>query len=195
MRVVVGITGASGSIYGISLLRSLRDLGVETHLIVTKNGLDVLRHECGLGLSDLALLVSRVHDDQDLFSPLASGSFPVDAVSVVPCSMHTLAGIATGLSENLLCRAADVALKEGRRVVLVPRETPISVIHLENMLRAARAGARILPASPGFYHRPSSVEDLVSFVVGRILDSLGIRHDLVPRWQGSSPLPSNGGAT
>ena len=184
MRVVVGMTGASGAVYGVTLLQVLRDLGVETHLVATENGLAVLKHEIGIGADELGSYATRAHDNHDFFSPLASGSFPVDAVCVVPCSMHTLASIASGLGENLLCRAADVALKEARPLILVPRETPLSVVHLENMLRAARAGARVLPASPGFYHGPRTVDDLVFFVVGRVLDLLGLEHEVYRRWQG-----------
>lgn len=181
MRVVVGVTGASGAIYAVGLLEALKNLQIETHLVVTPMGEQTLRHECGLTVQELGRF-ARLHQVDDLFSPLASGSFRAEAMVVVPCSMHTLGAMAGGLSDNLLTRSAHVMLKEGRKLVVVPRETPLDIIHLENMLRLARAGAHILPASPAFYHRPQDLAQAITFVVGKILDVLEIDHDIFPRW-------------
>lgn len=182
MRVVVGISGASGGILGLRLLESLRKLGVETHVVLTSAAERLLKVEHGVSREDVARLAHRLYDIGDLSAPIASGSFRVEGMVVAPCSMKTLSGIAHGYSDNLLLRAADVALKERRRLVLVVRETPLSVVHLRNMLMAAEAGAIILPPVLSFYHRPRSVEDLIYFVVGRVLDALGLEHSLYKRW-------------
>ena len=189
MRMTLAITGASGAVYGLRLLMRLTQARVETHLIVSKAARVVLAEEEGLVLPDRpsdwrqvlrtrGIDVRFVHcwGEEDWHAPCASGSSAPRAMAVVPCSMGTLARIAQGISGNLIERAADVALKEGFPLVLVPRETPLSVIHLENMLRAARAGACVLPAAPGFYHRPERLEELVDFVVERILAQLGMQH-------------------
>ncbi|MCA8944038.1 MAG: UbiX family flavin prenyltransferase [Planctomycetes bacterium] len=199
MRVVVGLSGGSGAAYAQRLLEVLLQGGHEVHLIVTTAGLRVLRYEAGLEVEpdDLDSLV-RVELREHLVTygldsveaMPASGSANIDAVVICPCSMGTLARVAHGFSSNLLERAADVALKEGRRLVVVPRETPLSVVHLRNMLALAEAGAVVLPAMPGFYHRPARVEDLVDFVVARILDRIGVEHELVRRWA----TPEPGGA-
>lgn len=182
--IVVGITGASGAVYGVRTLEVLRDLGHETHLVVSPSGLDVVRHETGLGVRELKGLATHWHEPGDLHAPIASGSFRCSGMMVVPCSMKTLGTIASGVADNLLARAADVALKEFRPLVLVVRETPYSTIHLGNMLRVSRAGGRIVPASPGFYHSPSTVAELVDFVVGKALDAMGIDNRLYERWGG-----------
>ena len=184
MQVVVGISGASGSIYALRLLEVLRELDVEVNLIVTKVGERVITLETGLTRRDLATLAAHVYDIDDLTGPLSSGSCETNGMVVIPCSMKTLAGIAAGYSSNLLLRVADVALKEKRPLVLVPRETPLSIIHLRNMYNVAQAGAVVLPAMPGFYNRPQSIEDLVNHIVGKILDVLGLEHHLYRRWEG-----------
>ncbi|MCD6264258.1 UbiX family flavin prenyltransferase [Candidatus Bathyarchaeota archaeon] len=184
MRVVVAITGASGVVYGRRLLEVLREKGVEVHLIISRAGRLVVREELGLEPESLERLASRAYDPEDLMAPLTSGSFKVDAVVVVPASVKTVAAIASGYSDNLITRAADVALKEGRTLILVPRETPLSPLHLENLLRLSRMGVVILPAMPAFYHKPEEIGDLVDFIVGKILDQLGVDHDLYKRWEG-----------
>lgn len=184
MRIIVGITGASGAVYGLELLRCLREDGHEVHAIVSQYGWKVLEHECKAGRAEILGLAHRLHGHDDLTSPLASGSFRADAMAVVPCSMRTLAAVAAGLADNLLCRAADVMLKERKNLVLAVRETPLNAIHLENMLKLARLGVGIMPACPGFYHRPAGIADLVTMLVGRIMDSLGLENDHFPRWQG-----------
>jgi len=184
VRVIVAITGASGAIYGIRTLEALREHGVETELIISKTAQRILELETGRKLEELKALANRFYFEDDMFAPPSSGSYPVDAMIVVPCSMRTLGCIAHGISDNLIRRAAEVALKEGRKLILVPRETPLSQVHLENMLLLKRAGAVILPACPAFYSRPKNVQDLVDFVVGKILEALGITHSLYPRWEG-----------
>lgn len=194
-QIVVAITGASGSIYGLRLTEELLRSGCRVTLLLTKSGLDVLRYETGLewegttserkGLMRDYFAGNRKlehYGEQDLFAPIASGSSAPDAVVVVPCSMGTAGRIAAGAGGNLIERAADVALKERRELILVPRETPFNQLHLENLLRLSRAGAHILPAMPAFYHRPKKVEDLVDYLVGKILDSLKIPHKLFQRW-------------
>lgn len=180
-RVVVGITGASGSIYGVRLLEVLKQLKVESHVIVSKMGIKVVKYETGYSPESLKGLACW-HDVDDLFAPVASGSFQSGGMVVVPCSMHTLGAVAQGVAGNLLLRAADVMLKEGRPLVLVPREAPVNKIHVSNMLRVLDAGARLIPASPAFYHQPSTMEELIDFLVGKILDNLGFEHNLYKRW-------------
>ncbi|NPV70845.1 MAG: UbiX family flavin prenyltransferase [Firmicutes bacterium] len=181
MELVVGISGASGAIYGYGLVRVLDRMGVGVHVVCTPVGQRVLQHECGVGL-DTIRRYATVHSNDDLFSPLASGSHHTDGMAVVPCSMHTLGVIASGLGEGLLARAADVTLKERRRLVVVPRETPVTIIHMENMLKLGQAGAVIVPASPGFYNHPQTMSDLVGAMIGRILDILGVDNQLFTRW-------------
>lgn len=186
--VTLGITGASGAPYAVRLLRALTETATPTRLIVSSYGLRLLEEESGIrGIDGLRAATgdwSRVdlYESLDRGATPASGSAPSRGMVICPCSMGTLASIAAGTSRSLIERAADVTLKERRPLLLVPRETPLSLIHLENMTRLARAGATLLPASPGFYHRPSTVEDLVDFVVFRILDHLGIETD-APRWR------------
>lgn len=182
MRVVVGISGGSGSIYGVALLKVLQELGVETHLVVSTLGEYVTEHECDINLEELKSLATYYHENKDLAAPIASGSFLTDAMVIVPCSMKTISAVANGLSDNLLTRAADVTIKENRKLIVVPRETPLSSIHLENMLKLSRTGVTVLPASPGFYSHPESIGDMVSSIVARILDQMKIEHNLIPRW-------------
>jgi 4-hydroxy-3-polyprenylbenzoate decarboxylase len=181
MRVVVGITGASGSLYGYALIRSLHQLGIETYVIATEMGEKVLHFECGVTMDELKKYAT-VLNNRNLFASVASGSFKTDGMVVVPCSMNTLGAIANGVGDSLLSRAASVMLKEKRKLVIVPRETPLHLIHLENLTKLARAGAHIMPASPGFYHRPKEIWELVNFIVGRILDAFEIDHQLIERW-------------
>lgn len=193
MRVFLGITGASGAPYARRLLHALADAGCEIGICASGAGIEVLatelyedarlsRDETLQRFVEGAEAAVTIHDPQDWRAPYASGSAKVDAYVVCPCSMGTLAAIAGGTMDNLIHRAASVALKEGRRLLLVPRETPLSTIHLENMLRARRAGAVVLFAAPGFYHGAASVDDLVDFVVARCLDQLGLDNALIRRW-------------
>jgi 4-hydroxy-3-polyprenylbenzoate decarboxylase len=187
-HLIVGISGASGAVYGIKLLETLRkNHNVKTHLVVTKAAWTTIKLETGLSKDDVKKLASFYHKIDDLSAVISSGSFKTQGMAVVPCSMKTLAGIAHGYADNLLLRAADVTLKERRPLVLVPRETPLNIIHLENMLKAAHAGAVILPPAPGFYHKPKTVTDMVNYVVGRILDCFQIEHGLYRRWEGVKP--------
>jgi flavin prenyltransferase len=194
-KIVVGITGASGSIYGLRLIEELLRAEIQVTVLLTDAGRQVLSFETGLEIADdkrqgLQQLKEyfKANDSltyfalNDFFAPVASGSSSPDAVVICPCSMGTVGRIAAGLSDNLLERVADVALKEKRKLLLVPRETPFNQIHLENLLRLSRAGAQILPAMPGFYQQPETVADLVNFLVGKILDNLGIEHQLFKRW-------------
>jgi 4-hydroxy-3-polyprenylbenzoate decarboxylase len=187
--VTFGITGASGAPYAVRLLRALNESGTPVRLIVSGYGLRLLAEESGIeGVEGLRAATgdwSRVefYDSLDRGATPASGSAPSAGMVVCPCSMGTIASIAAGTSRSLVERAADVALKERRPLILVPRETPLSLIHLENMTRLTRAGATIMPAAPGFYHRPKSIDDLVDFVAARILDHLGVEHTVGSRWK------------
>jgi 4-hydroxy-3-polyprenylbenzoate decarboxylase len=192
--LIVGITGASGAPYAVSLLRALTAAEQPVSLIISGHGLRLLHTEMGIQTLDaLREAVGgtswdrsiTVYDDRDRGAAPASGSAPSAGMVVCPCSMGTLSAIAAGSSRSLIERAADVTLKERRKLVLVPRETPLSEIHLRNMLRVTRAGAVVLPAAPGFYHKPTTVDALVDFVVARVLDQLGIPNELAPRWTGS----------
>jgi len=195
-RFVVGITGASGVIYGVRVVEELLKRGMEVHLIISEPGKLVLADELGWSFSDgVQQACSRgirwhdqgqlvVYENHEIWAAPASGSFQAGCMMVVPCSMSTLAGVAHGMSANLIQRAADVALKERRRLILVPRETPLNAIHLRNMLLLARLGADILPAMPGFYHRPQGVTEIIDFVVGKILDAIGLEHELFTRYVG-----------
>jgi polyprenyl P-hydroxybenzoate/phenylacrylic acid decarboxylase-like protein len=184
VRIVIGITGASGAIYGIRALQVLQKLEVETHLVITDAALETIRLETDFKESDVRHLATETHRPSDIASKIASGSYPTDGMLVIPCSMKTLAGIASGYSDNLLLRAADVTIKERRRLVLVVRETPLSLIHIENMATVTRAGAIVLPATPAFYQRPNTVAALVDQVVGKALGILGVEQHLSERWNG-----------
>jgi flavin prenyltransferase len=198
-RFFVGITGASGHAYAAGLLRALAGSGHEVDVSVTEAGAKVLRHELGVDagargerlaealpawLGPAVARSVRAFASDAIDAPPSSGTALSGGAVLCPCSMGTLARVAAGFSSNLVERAADVALKEGRKLVVVPRETPLSEIHLENMLRLARLGAVVLPAMPGFYHRPERIEDLVDHVVGKILDRLGVEHAIGKRWAG-----------
>lgn len=185
-RIIIGISGASGAIYGVRLLQTLRDVpGVETHLVVSSAGWRNVEEEHGLQRAAIEALAHQVHDSANVGASIASGSFGAHAMVVAPCTMRSLAAIAHGLSDNLLTRAADVMLKERRRLVLMVRESPLSLIHLRNMVSVTEAGAIVCPPTPAFYLRPQSVDDIVDFSVARVLDLLDIPHALAGRWQGS----------
>lgn len=181
-RLIVGMTGASGVIYGIELLRVLRDLDCETHLIVTAAARRNIDIETDVPLSEIERLATRVHRDDDLAAPPASGSFLTGGMVVIPCTIKSLSAIAHSYTASLLVRAADVCLKERRPLVLVVRETPLHVGHLELMTRAASLGAVILPPVPAFYHRPQTILDIVHHTVGKVLDCLHLPHNLFQRW-------------
>ena len=182
MRLVLAITGCSGVVYGVRLLEACQGFKIETDLVVSPAAEKVLKLELGKSAADLRSLATRSHAHDDLAAPISSGSVPTDGMVIVPCSMKTLGAIASGVTSDLVSRAADVTLKQGRPLVLVPRETPLNLIHLENMAKLKRAGAAILPAMPAFYHRPEDISDLVDFVVGKVLDVLGVEHQLYRRW-------------
>jgi 4-hydroxy-3-polyprenylbenzoate decarboxylase len=184
MRIVVAITGATGAIYGIRLLQALQVAGVTTELIVSKWARVTIEQETDFSYAEVAAMADVVHASGDVSASISSGSARIDAMVVCPCSMKTLAGIRSGYSDNLVLRAADVTLKERRKLVLVARESPLSEIHLENMLGLCRMGVVILPPMPAFYNRPHSIDDIVTHTVARILDSLGVEHELSKRWQG-----------
>lgn len=199
--VTLALTGASGMPYGMRLLECLLGAGARVYLLYSQAAQIVARQEMDLALparpAEAADVLGarfgaapgqlQAFGREEWFAPIASGSGAADAMVVCPCTMGTLGALAAGLADNLIERAADVMLKESRKLVLVPRETPLSAIHLENMLKLARAGAVILPANPGFYHRPGSPQDLVDFVVARILDNIGLPNDLSPRWGAPPP--------
>ena len=183
MRLVIAITGASGVIYAIRALEVLKALKVETHLIMSEWGEKTVAIETDRTGDQVRSLATRVYDDKNMAAPVSSGSFKVDGMAVIPCSMKTLASIASGFDDTLVSRAAGVCIKESRKVVIVPREAPLSKIHLENMGKLAGIpGVVIMPAMPGFYHRPKTMEDLIDHVVGKVLDQFGIEHDLFNRW-------------
>ena len=184
MRIVVGISGASGVIYGWALLKYLKQTEHEVHAVVTDTGWKVLEHECEISRSDIVANVHYLHEANNFFAPIASGSFKADAMVVAPSTMRTLGAIANGVADNLLCRAADVMMKEQRKLIIVPRETPYNAIHLTNMLKLAQLGVTILPASPAFYHRPKTLDDLVNIMVGRICDCMSVPNELFERWKG-----------
>jgi 4-hydroxy-3-polyprenylbenzoate decarboxylase len=182
MRLIVAITGASGVIYGKRLLEALKEEETETHLIISKNAEKIIGYELGVTKKEIGRLASYVYDECDFDAPIASGSFLTDGMVIIPCSMKTVAGIAHGYSENLILRAADVILKEKRKLILVPRETPLSAVHLRNLLELAMQNVIIIPAMPSFYYKPRKIDDLVDFIVGKVFDSLGVKHELFKRW-------------
>lgn len=187
-RLVVGVTGASGAIYGVRLLERARALGVETHLVATPAGLLNVHHELGLDRAALEALATQAYAPGDVGACIASGSFDTRAMVVAPCSMKSLAAIAHGFGDNLLTRAADVTLKERRRLVLMVRETPLNLAHLRNMAAATEMGAIVFPPLPAFYHRPATIDELVSDSVERVLALLGIDAAAPQAWQGLQRL-------
>ncbi|MEE8167618.1 MAG: UbiX family flavin prenyltransferase [Candidatus Hydrothermarchaeales archaeon] len=175
-RILVAITGASGVVYGFRLLEVLGEKGIDVSCILSDAAKKIVAHELETK--------EKCYSEEDIEAPFSSGSHHIDAMVIAPCSMKTLAAIANGLASNLITRSADVVIKEGRKLVIVPRETPLNAIHLENMLKLSRLGVTILPAMPAFYHNPKNIEDLVDFIVGKILDVLDIENDLFTRWGG-----------
>jgi 4-hydroxy-3-polyprenylbenzoate decarboxylase len=184
-RIIVGITGATGAIFGVRLLEALRAAQVETHLVLSKWGLQTVEHETGLKLADLQERAAVVHATGNMAATISSGSFRTEGMIIAPCSMRTAAAIAHGNGENLVHRAADVVLKERRRLVLVPRETPLSEVHLENLLKLARMGVGILPPMPAFYNHPKSLDEVVDHIVARVLDQFDIDASFARRWDGA----------
>jgi 4-hydroxy-3-polyprenylbenzoate decarboxylase len=184
LEIVVGISGASGVQYAIRLLRVLREKGNMIHLVITDSAAKIIELETDFQLKDVQDLADHVYAPSDFAAPIASGSHLYDGMVVIPCSMGTLSAIACGSSDTLITRAADVCLKEKRRLIIVPRETPLGLVQLRNMVAAAEAGAVVLPACPAFYSKPQSLDDLVDVLVGRVLDLLGVENDLYHRWQG-----------
>jgi len=196
---IVGITGASGAIYGIRFVQILTELGYEVALVISDSARLVIREEIGISLGSLtekeslqaffepkALERITLYSNRDFTAPIASGSYPTQGMVIIPCSTGTLGHIASGATTHLIHRAADCTVKEGRHLVVVPRETPLSAIHLENLLKLARLGVRVLPANPAFYSGARTIQDLVDFVVGKVLDSLEIAHAVYPRWTGTT---------
>ncbi|MUT65481.1 UbiX family flavin prenyltransferase [Paenibacillus sp. NEAU-GSW1] len=193
-RWVVGITGASGSIYGIRLIEELIRASFTVHLVITEAGWRVLKEELGWETSRRQAALEQAfgrqlsdgklvfHPNADIGASIASGSFLAEGMAIVPCSMGSLASLAHGISDDLLTRAADVMLKEGRKLLLVPRETPLHAIHLENMLKLSRLGVRMIPAMPAFYYKPQSMDEMVDFLVGKVLDNMNVEHSLYRRW-------------
>lgn len=188
-RLVVGITGATGTIFGVRLLQMLHGSGVETHLVVSKWAARTLAHETQYTVKDVQNLATHSHGIGDQGATISSGSFVTLGMVVAPCSMRTLAAIAHGLGDNLIHRAADVVLKERRKLVLVVRESPLSEIHLENMLKLARMGVVILPPVPAFYNNPQNLDDLINHITMRVIDQFDIHLDVMNRWDGILRLP------
>jgi 4-hydroxy-3-polyprenylbenzoate decarboxylase len=187
-RLVVAITGATGAVYGVRLLQHLRQMpGMETHLIVSDAAVLTLHQEVGMQRKEVEALAHVVHKQDNVGASIASGSFQTDGMVIAPCSMKTLAAVAHGLSDNLIARAADVTLKERRRLVLMVRETPFNLAHLRNMTAVTEMGGIVFPPLPGFYQLPKSIDEMVDHTVARVIDLFGIRHDLAPRWNGLKP--------
>ena len=189
-RIVVGISGASGAVYGVRLLQALQPMrGIESHLVVSDAGWRNLQHELDLDRASVEALAHQVHDVRNIGAAIASGSFQCAGMVIAPCSMRTLAAVAHGLSDNLLTRAADVVLKERRRLVMLVRESPLHLTHLRNMVAVTEMGAIVCPPLPAFYLRPQSVGEIVDYSVARALDLLDVPHDLAPRWEGLALAP------
>ncbi len=195
-RYIVAISGASGSAYGLSVIKGLADAGHEVIVTASREGILIMKDETGVDISGMnsaaGIIAEKLgidkksiifYPEDDLHAPISSGSFETSGMVIAPCSMKTLSGVANGYANNLIERAADVMLKERRALVLIPRETPISAIHLENMLKLARLGVHILPAMPGFYNKPKTIQDIIDNVSGRALDLIGINNDLYRRWK------------
>jgi 4-hydroxy-3-polyprenylbenzoate decarboxylase len=184
MRLVVGVTGASGAIFGIRTLQVLKTLGVETHLVISKWARTTIAHETTYSIGDVEALATEVHHPDNQAASLSSGSFRTDGMIVAPCSMKTVAAIRAGFGDSLISRAADVTLKERRKLVLMVRESPLSEIHLDNMLALARMGTVILPPMPAFYSNPKSLDEMVDHIVGRVLDQFSLNMPGMKRWDG-----------
>ncbi len=184
MRIIIGITGSSGIIYGEKLLEFCDEKNIETDLVLSPTAKKIIEFEIDKETKDLKELASETHEYENLGAPISSGSKEVDGMIICPSSMKTIGAIANGVTDNLITRSADVTLKENRKLVLVPRETPIHGIHLENMKKLDNSGAVIIPASPGFYHNPKSIEELADFIVGKIINQFGVDHELYESWDG-----------
>ncbi|QCD03154.1 UbiX family flavin prenyltransferase [Citrobacter portucalensis] len=185
MRLIVGMTGATGAPLGVSLLQALREIPeVETHLVLSKWAKTTIELETPYSVRDASALADFCHNPADQAATISSGSFRTDGMIIIPCSMKTLAGIRAGYAEGLVGRAADVVLKEGRKLVLVPREMPLSTIHLENMLALSRMGVAMVPPMPAYYNHPQTVDDITQHIVARVLDQFGLEHPNARRWQG-----------
>jgi 4-hydroxy-3-polyprenylbenzoate decarboxylase len=182
MKIIVAITGASGAVYGIRILEELKKLGVETHLVISKWGKFTIEKETRYVLDKVLALADYIYDEGDMSARISSGSFRCEGMVVAPCSMKSLAGIANGYAEDLLIRAADVTIKEKRKLVLLVRETPLNPIHLENMLKLSRIGVTIMPPVPAFYSKPETLDDIINHTVGRVLDTFGLETGLLKRW-------------
>jgi len=190
-RLIVAITGASGAVFGVRVLQRAREFDLETHLIVSAWGAQTLQHETRLTKKDLHTIADVVHRPGDQAATISSGSFDTIGMVVAPCSVKTLAAISTGLADDLVARAADVVIKERRQLVLMVRESPLSPIHLENMLKLSRLGVTIMPPMPAFYNHPESLEDMIDHIATRTLDQFGLRSETTPRWDGAlKPSPS-----
>ncbi|MBY0570962.1 MAG: UbiX family flavin prenyltransferase [Burkholderiaceae bacterium] len=189
-RLIIAITGATGSVYGVRLLQVLQaNPDVETHLLISEAGVLNLHQELDMKRKDVEAFADVVHHVRDVGASIASGSFQSDGMVIAPCSMKTLASVAHGMSDNLITRAADVVLKERRRLILMVRETPFNLAHLRNMTAVTEMGGVIFPPLPGFYHRPQSIQEMVDHTVGRVLDMFSLQHELTPRWQGLKDSP------
>jgi 4-hydroxy-3-polyprenylbenzoate decarboxylase len=194
-RIVVAITGATGAVYGVRLLERLRAIpGVETHLVISDAASLTLHQEVGLQRREVEALAHVVHKNREIGASIASGSFQTDGMVIAPCSMKTLAAVAHGLSDNLIARAADVILKERRRLVLMVRETPFNLAHLRNMTAVTEMGGIVFPPLPSFYNKPASIDEMVDHTVARVIDLLGIENDLAPRWAGMREAAPKDGA-
>ncbi|MEA2054065.1 MAG: UbiX family flavin prenyltransferase [Candidatus Thermoplasmatota archaeon] len=181
-KVILAVTGASGIIYGIRSLEELKKAGCNVYLIISENAKKIIKYETEYDLKKLVASVDEYFEENDMTSKLASGSFQYDYAVIAPCSMKTMGAIANGYTSNLITRMAMCTLKEERKLILVPRETPLDLISLENMIKLKKSGAVILPAMPAFYHKPKQIDDVVNHIVGKILDQLGIEHSLFKRW-------------
>lgn len=182
MRLIVGISGATGSIYGLRMLEILKEKGIETHLIVSSTSKKIILEETSYSLKKVERLASFIYENEDLHASISSGSFKVEGMVIIPCSIKTLSGIAHSYNQNLMTRAADVTLKERRKLILIVRETPLHQGHLELMLKVTQMGGIIFPPMPAFYFNPKTIDDLVNQTVGKVLDLLGINHHLFERW-------------
>jgi len=188
MRIVLGISGASGAIYGIRLLEALRQSGVETHLVITDSARYIIEMETNYQVEQVEALADFVYDNRHLGAAIASGSFKTDGMVIAPCSIKTISALANSYNDNLLIRAADVTLKEKRKLVVVPRETPLHAGHLRLLTTVAELGAVVLPPMPAFYHLPQSIDDIINQIVGKILDQFNLDHQLFRRWNGASSI-------
>lgn len=181
--IIICITGASGVIYSVKLIKALNELNIETGVVISEPAEIILEYELGIKLDYIKEIATQYFEVNDLTTSINSGSFKFDSLVIVPCSMKTLSSIANGYANNSITRVADVALKENRKTIIVPRETPLRSVHLENMLKISKEGGIILPAMPAFYHKPENLDDVSNFIVGKILDSLNIENDLFKRWE------------